>query len=170
VPEQFSQLRAKIYFSCKPDIEVPPNATVLVPRLGIPIYVENKNAKPASLDVSRIEWNRLADGDQLHLDFDVANTGERNIRPTGYLEVHSKDDDFYKVFPFNNGKEPVLPGQKRKWQMNFGPVPLGELTLKLHFDTSFKTSFDAEYRIPLSKEIASTDKNAGASISGERKP
>ena len=149
-PAEFTQLRAMIYFVAHPRLAKGGAAeVVIVPRLGIPAYLENLKARPGTLDVHSVTAKRTgANGDQLELDLDVTNVGERNIRPTGYLRVRAVDGSFDKAFPFNPGSEPVLPAHRRAWKATFGPVPGGGLSLRLRFATSPSTSHESELTIP----------------------
>lgn len=149
-PARFTQLRAMIYFVAHPRVAKKGAAeVVIVPRLGIPAYLENLKARPGTLDVHAVSARRTGDkGDQLELDLDVTNIGERNIRPTGYLRVRAVDGSFDKAFPFNQGSEPVLPGHRRTWKPTFGPVPGGGLSLRLRFETSPSTSHESDLTVP----------------------
>jgi hypothetical protein len=145
-PESFGQLRTQIFFSSTPIVPGAANQVLFVARMGVPLYVENINAKPASLKVHEVKWER-DDARTLILRLQVTNEGERNIRSNGYLQVRSKNGEFAKTFPFNETNEPVLPGQKRDWRIGFGPVPEGELTLDLRFATSPRTMFEEKYQL-----------------------
>ncbi len=148
-PEEFTQLRSQIFFSSTPVVEDAPNQVLFVARMGIPIYVENVKAAPADIRVHELKWERAGDNDErLVLKARVSNEGERNLRPSGFLEVRSKDGEFAQTFPFNEGNEPVLPGQKREWILSFGPVPGGELSLNLRFSTAPRGMFQERYSIP----------------------
>ena len=148
-PEQFTQLRSQIFFSSTPIVESAPNQVLFIARMGIPIYVENAKAVPADIKVHEVKWERAGEsGESLVLKALVSNEGERNIRPTGFLEVRSRDGEFAHTFPFNEGNEPVLPGQKREWTMSFGPVPGGELSLDLRFASGPRAMFQERYTVP----------------------
>lgn len=148
-PAEFTQLRSQIFFSSMPIVESAPNQVLFVARMGIPIYVENVKALPADIKVHELKWERAGEsGERLVLKALVTNEGERNIRPTGFLEVRSKDGEFAQTFPFNEGNEPVLPGQKREWTLTFGPVPGGELSLDLRFATGPRAMFQERYTVP----------------------
>ncbi len=148
-PQDFKQLKAMIYFSSRPEIAESANQVVMIPRMGIPLYIENMKAKPASLKLDEIKWERSGEkSESLLLSLHVKNEGERNIRPTGFLQVRSVDGKFDRVFDFNDGREPVLPGQRRRWAMSFGPVPGGELFVKLRFTNSPRTTIESEHRVP----------------------
>lgn len=145
-PADFQQLREDIFFSSTPAIPKQPNQVLFVPRMGIPLYVENVTAKPAHIRVDSVKWSRSS-GDTLRLALLLVNEGERNIRPKGFVEVRSADGKFNQTFPFNQGNEPLLPGQKRGWPLSFAPVPSGDLSVRLQFETSPRTTFDQQYRV-----------------------
>lgn len=148
-PPEFTQLRTQVFFSSRPVVTEEPNQVVLVARMGIPLYVENLSARPASLKVAELKWERPpGKSDTLDLKMRITNEGERNIRPTGFCEVRSTDGSFVQSFPFNDGREPLLPGQKREWMLSMAPVPAGALTARLRFTDSPRTNFEAEARIP----------------------
>lgn len=146
-PEAFKQLRTQVFFTAVPVVPNSANQVTFVPRLGVPLYVESTAAKPAALHADHIEWKRSPDNQSITLSLSLRNEGERNIRPQGFVEVRSADGKFSKTFPFNEGNEPVLPGQQRAWNRVFGPVPGGDLSIRLRFETSPRTSFDQQYRI-----------------------
>lgn len=147
-PEEFTQLRSQIFFSSTPVVESAPNQVLFIARMGVPIYVENVNAQPAAVKVHEVKWERTGENNEsLVLKTVVTNEGERNIRPAGFLEVRSKDGEFAQTFPFNEGNEPVLPGQKREWTLSFGPVPGGELSLNLRFSIAPRAMFQERYTV-----------------------
>ncbi|MEW6367585.1 MAG: hypothetical protein AB1714_23390 [Acidobacteriota bacterium] len=150
-PKDFTQLRAMLYFVSRPALapQTQGQRVVFVPRMGVPVYLENIDASAARLRVESVQWKRAGEkGETLELTLLVVNEGERNIRPDGYLDVNAKDGSFAKVFPFNEGHEPVLALHTRKWTAQFGPVPGGELSLKLRFATSSRSSHESESVIP----------------------
>ncbi len=150
-PAAFKQLRSQIFFSSKPVVANAPNQVLFVPRMGVPLYVENLAAKPASIKVDRVKWSRSVEKrGMLNLEMLVTNEGERNIRPRGFVEVRSVDGKFSRTFPFNQGNEPLLPAQRRVWSLPFGPVPGGELSIRLRFETSTRTSFDRAFQVTAS--------------------
>jgi P pilus assembly chaperone PapD len=135
-PEEFTHLRGMVYFVTQPDRPAEAGPQVLfVARLGIPFYVESSRARAAELRVDDLSWTR-AEAEQVTLQLDVVNEGERIFRPPGLVEVRSEDGRFRKNFPFNAGQEPVLPGHARRFERSFGPVPEGDLTVRLHLNTS----------------------------------
>ncbi len=149
-PPSFTHLRGMVYFLTRPVLPDGGQAQVTVAsRMGVPLYVEGAAAAPARLKVDSLEWKRSGEaGSRLELALAVTNEGERLLRPTGYLEVRSADGRFQKSFPFNEGKLPVFPGSSRHLTMGFGPVPGGELFLRLRFDDSWRTQFKSESRLP----------------------
>jgi hypothetical protein len=150
MPVEFRQLRSQIFFSSRPVVAKTANQVIFVPRMGVPLYVENLAAKAADLKVDQVKWARSPSDGRLLLNLRVSNDGERNIRPKGFVEVRSSDGKFSKTFPFNEGNEPLLPGQRRDWPLSFGPVPGGELSVRLRFQTSPRGFFDQQYRVPVS--------------------
>ncbi len=148
-PEEFAQLRAMVYLMSRPEAPPGANQVVVVARMGVPIYVENTKAGPAQLTIDELEWVRDEDsGNELQLRLVVRNEGERNIRPNGYVHVRSEDGKYEQTFDFNEGREPVLPGQKRRWVQEFGPVAEGPLQVKLRLETSRRASYEAEATVP----------------------
>lgn len=146
---EFKQLRAMIYFSSRPEVPERANQVLVVARMGVPLYLENRRADPASLRIEELDWRRSGDQlDRLTLDLRTSNAGERNIRPSGYVEVRSRDGKFHRTFPFNEGQEPVLPGQRRRFEMAFGPVPKEDLSVRVRFAVSPRSSYESESWIP----------------------
>lgn len=145
-PASFSQLREQIFFSSVPAVPASANQVVFVPRMGIPLYVENLTTRPADVRVGSVKWTRPSN-DTLLLELDASNQGERNIRPKGFVDVRSPDGKFHRTFPFNQGNEPLLPGQHRNWPLTFTPVPAGDLSVRLRFETSPRTTYDQQYRV-----------------------
>jgi hypothetical protein len=145
-PEEFTQLRAMVFFRSAPIVgEGEGPRVVIVPRLGVPVYLENRKATPGQLTVKRLELKRDGDGgDHIALHLDAENEGERNFRPTGTLEVRSVDGSFRKLYQLNEAREPILPGKLRAWSLRVGPVPGGELSVRLRLATSFKREYTAE--------------------------
>jgi hypothetical protein len=147
-PEEFDQLRAMVFLSSHPEVPPGANQVQVVARLGVPIYVENVKSERAKLRVDELEWDRPEDRpDQLRLRATVVNEGGRNIRPTGFVQVRGTSGKYERTFEFNEGNEPVLPGQKRRWELYFGPVAEEELAVKLRMTTSHRTSYEAEASI-----------------------
>lgn len=136
-PEAFEQLRTMVFLSSRPDVAAGANQVTFVARMGVPIYVENIKALPANLEIDDVRWERVEESpDRIRLSFAVTNVGQRNIRPAGFVHVLSVDRDFEQTFDFNDGREPVLPGQKRRWEQTFGPVANVALEVKLRMTTS----------------------------------
>lgn len=141
-----------VYLSSHPETVPGANQVRVVARMGVPIYIENIKAAPADLKIESLEWDRPAGHpDRVRVRLLVVNQGERNIRPTGYVHVVSMDRRFERTFAFNEGREPVLPGQKRRWEQISGPVPEEELKVKIRFSTSVRQSFDAEASLPAAR-------------------
>lgn len=136
-PEDLTHLRTMVFFRAEPDVERSDSAqVVLVPRLGVPVYVESVDAEPAQLEITSIGLSRAAkQSDRLRLVLDVINTGQRNIRPTGELRVRSAGGEAV-AFPANEGRDSVVPGARRRFVRDYGPVPGGELSVEVVFDVS----------------------------------
>ena len=149
-PEAFTQLRGMVFFEAVPEAAREGGRQVmLTTSMGIPVYIENRQAQPGRLDVRDLQWRRSGErGETVELELDVSNTGERNIRSEGFVEVRSAGGGFYESYVFNPGREAVLPGHRRRWQFRFGPVPGEELFLKLRFDTSSGSAYTAEHTLP----------------------
>ncbi len=148
LPAEFTQRRVMIYFLVRPTTALVANGAgfVIVPRLGVPLYAENITAKPAQLRIDSISWSRADDG-SLHAGLELRNEGERNIRPQGFVLVRSKDGRFLRQFPFNEGREPVLPSQSRQWHVAFGPVPRDDLLVDFRLTISATKTFHQTYAI-----------------------
>lgn len=148
-PADFKQLRTMVMFAGMPQVATSGNQVVFAPRVGVPLYVESTAARPAQLEVSGVRWTRSSETpERLVLSMLLRNSGDRNIRPAGTVQVRSAPDRFNETFQFNEGREPVLPGQKRVWTMTFGPVPGGELSVSLRFATSFRDTFVQDDSVP----------------------
>lgn len=147
-PKEFRQLRTMIMFAGMPEVEAKGNQVVLAPRVGIPLYVESTSARPAFLEVSDVQFTRSAEAkDAIDLSMNIRNAGDRNLRSTGTVRVRSSDARFDHTFEFNEGHEPVLPGQRRKWTMTFRPVSEEALSVSVRFATSFRDTFSGQYRV-----------------------
>lgn len=147
-PPEFGQLRAQLYVTSVPTTVAAGNQVVVAPRMGVPVYLENADAAPPSLEVGAVAWERHPDDPgQILLRLSVKNTGGRNIRPDGFVQVRSPDRSVAN-FDFNQGNEPVLPGQVRQWQFIFGPVSPGALSVSLRFETSPRDQFAASADLP----------------------
>lgn len=149
LPADFDHRRVMLYFLSKPVFEDAGEGsrTIVVPKIGIPVYVESRTASAAVLGVENVEWRRLDDS-RLGLTLTTTNAGQRIIRPPVSLEISSADGSFYEVFNLNGGADPVLPGRHRHWAFAVGPVPGGELSARLNFATSLRDSFVRDYEIP----------------------
>ena len=143
-PAQFTHLRTMVYFVARPTQKPTGRAAVvLVPRIGMPIYLENRQAKAAALQVGDVRWQRDPKGVVLHVP--VTNDGERLYRPGGFVQVKSAGGT--KNFAFNDGGNPVLPGQTREFAMPLTEVGGGELSLQLRVMTSARGVYNRDYRI-----------------------
>ena len=149
-PETFDQLRAFIYFESQPQAEESGGRRVLfVTAMGIPFYVENRKAEHGALTVDDLMWERTGDEQNyLTLKLSATNTGARNFRPGGFLTVRSEDDSFSQTFDINRGRDVVLPGHARDLSWTFGPVPTEALSLKLRFETSFRSRHESDHHLP----------------------
>jgi len=148
-PDDFTHLRSMIYLSSHPEVDAGMNQVLVVARMGVPLYVENIKAASADLTIHELAWDRPEETpDRLRLRLLVTNDGERNIRPKGFVHLRSDDGRFDETFDFNEGREPVLPGQTRLWEQYFGPVPDGQLSARLRFETSPRHTHRADSVIP----------------------
>lgn len=146
LPEEFTHLREMLYFVARPiALEEAPGQTVIVPKVGVPLYVESTESRPARLEVSNDEVVRTENGVRINLE--TKNTGERIIRPPVIVEV-SDDDGFYEVFEPNAGIAPVLPDNVRKWSFDIAPLPRGPLSVRMTFPVSLRDSVVEEYQVP----------------------
>lgn len=147
-PEQFTHLHAMVFFVTRPELpEDQPRQVVFVARMGIPVYVESPQAPETRLQIEDLHWERSDDG-RLELRFDAANEGGRIFRPRGEVEVRSTDGRFREIYPLNAGSEPVLPHHVRRWARSFGPVPEGELSVRMHIETSPRKRYRSSVLIP----------------------
>ena len=133
-PPGFAHLRAMVFLLCRPDpASGGPGGTVVVPRIGVPVYVESTGARPARLEVRDLAAGR-AEG-RLRLSVVLANEGERLIRPSGsVLERPASGRD--EVVRFNRESRPVLPGHHVLWEEDLGPAPEGAAEVVLRLSTS----------------------------------
>lgn len=136
-PADLGHRRAMIFFRSKPEVERSDMAqVVVVPRLGIPVYVESTNAQPAQLEIATLDLERVTlPEDSLRLTLDVTNIGQRNIRPQGELRIRSESGEAV-AFPINEGRDSVVPGAQRRFVQEIGPVPGGELSVEVVFNVS----------------------------------
>lgn len=156
LPQEFGQLREMLYFVARPiKLEPAPGQTVIIPKIGVPVYLHSTRSKPATLEISDDRIVRK-DADTLGLEIFTRNVGDRNIRPPVLVEVTEVGGAFYEVFEPNAGISPVLPGHGRLWNFDLGPVPAGELAVKLTFPTSLRESFVREYRVPAAEQREAT--------------
>ncbi len=149
-PEEFTQLRAFLYFESVPQ---PPDSmqkqVVFATAMGIPVYAENRKAERGALEVHDIQWQRTGESQEyLQLQATVTNVGERNIRPDGLLSVLAEGGAYSEMFTVNPTADVVLPGHRRVLTWQFGPVPPEALALELRLETSMRESYKGNYRIP----------------------
>jgi hypothetical protein len=143
-PQRFTHVRTMVYFVARPvQKQSKRAAAVFVPRIGIPIYLENRHAKPALLRVGDVKWQRDAKGVVLHVP--ITNEGERLYRPGGFIQVRSASGT--KNVAFNESGNPVLPGQNRRFTVPLTEVGGGELSLQVRVTTSPRAVFNREYRV-----------------------
>lgn len=133
-PRGFVHLRAMVFFLCRPGpASSEPGGTVVVPRIGVPVYVESTRARPAHLEARDLAVERTASGVRLSLV--LANGGERLIRPAGSILLRPASGRG-SVLPFNRGHSPVLPGHRVLWEEDLGPAPEGATEVVLRLSTS----------------------------------
>ena len=148
-PEAFDQIRGMVFLASHPEAKPGANQVQVVARMGVPIYIESLEAEPARLVVESLHWERIPERPStLRATLLVANEGGRNIRPAGYVEVRGQSRGKETTFEFNQAGEPVLPGQRRRWVRDFGPVPAGDLAVKFRLDTSHGTTFESDTAVP----------------------
>ena len=147
-PEEFTQLQGIVAFEAVPQVAGSAGKArmVLVPVLGVPFYLENPAARPGTLKVDDLSVTR--DGGNLKLSLRVTNEGQRNIRPTGFVRVRSAEGGFDTSYPFNDGREAVLPGAARVWTLTLGPVPGGALSIGVRFSNAPRTVFEKTLELP----------------------
>ena len=145
-PRDFVHLRAMVFFLCRPGSAAgEPGATVVVPRIGVPVYVESARARPAHLDASGLAVERA--GDRLRLRLVLTNDGERLVRPTGSVLVRpgvGRGD----VLRFNRESHPVLPGHRVLWEEDLGPAPADATEVVLRLSTSAGGERSFAVRLP----------------------
>ena len=136
-PDDLVHRRAMVFFRAEPEVERSETAqVVLVPRLGVPVYVESTGATPARLAIGSLDVLRVSGTeDRVRLVLDVTNTGQRNIRPQGEVRVRSAGGETI-AFPVNEGRDAVVPEARRSFVREYGPVPGGELSVEVVFDVS----------------------------------
>lgn len=148
-PAEFGQMRGMVFLASHPEAPPGANQVQVVARMGVPIYIESLAAQPARLTVEELRWERVPERPHfLRATLTVANEGGRNIRPAGYVEVRGAGRGPEATFDFNEAGEPVLPGQRRRWVRDFGPVPAGDLAVKFRLDTSHGTTFESDTTLP----------------------
>lgn len=141
--------RIMLFFVSRPEVPEGGNRVVMIPRMGIPFYLENGKGRPASVKADEVVWERSGErGELLHLRLTAHNEGDRNLRPGGFVHVRSAEGRFDRSFDFNEGREPILPGHERRWDLSFGPVPSEELLVTLRFATSARETYSSQTRVP----------------------
>ena len=136
-----------LYFTANPaTLPEAPGLTMIVPKIGVPVYVESVDAAPAELQIENLEVKRTGP-DRVRVSLTTTNVGERIIRPPVTVEIAGTDDSFYEVFEPNAGVSPVLPHRARQWSFDLGPVPPGPLEVSLTFSTSRRDAFRETYRV-----------------------
>lgn len=144
-PQSFTHLRAMVLFVSRPvQRSREKSSAVIVPRMGVPLYVESSRARAASLEVEHVEWDRKPR--EVLLRVTVRNRGQRVFRPGGTVQVESRRVPAQTI-PFNDGAAPVMPDHKRTFTIPMTEVGGGELALKLRINTSPLTVFEREYKI-----------------------
>lgn len=152
-PESFTHLRAMIFFSAYPaGPRQSRAAAVMVPRLGIPLYVENRRSKAASLELSNATVERDAAGAPV-LRISLENRGDRLFRPGGSVQVRSSSGT--KSLPFNESSNPVLPGHIRHFELPLAAAGGGESSIRLRLTTSHRTVLNRA--LPAPAEPLSSD-------------
>lgn len=144
-PETFTHLRAMIFFSAYPSgPRQRRSAAVMVPRLGIPMYVESRRSRAASLELSSATVDRNDAGVPV-LRIRLENRGDRLFRPGGSVQVRSSSGT--KSLPFNESSNPVLPGHTRQFELPLAAAGGGELSIRLRLTTSHRTVLNRELRV-----------------------
>jgi hypothetical protein len=156
-PGELTHRRVMVFFRAQPRVERSDTAqVVLVPRLGVPIYVESADADPARLEIATIDVARSDEqADRLRLVLDVTNTGQRNIRPTGEVRVRSADGEAIS-FPVNEGRDSVVPGARRRFVQEYGPVPGGGLSVEVVFDVSPRERHRERLVVPAASPLSAS--------------
>lgn len=132
-PAAFEQLRAMVYFVSRPVAERRGGTSaIVVPRMGIPIYLENDRAEAARLVITR--GAARVENDRLLFDLEIENRGRRNLRPSGAIQIDTEGGP--RFFQFNEGRSPVLPGHARQWTLKLGPLDAPPRSLRFRFERS----------------------------------
>jgi hypothetical protein len=132
-PAAFEQLRAMVYFVSRPVAERRGGTSaIVVPRMGIPIYLENDRAEAASLVITR--GSVRVEDDRLLFDLEIENRGRRNLRPSGAIQIDTEGGP--RFFQFNEGRSPILPGHARQWTLHLGPFDAPPRSLRFRFERS----------------------------------
>lgn len=151
LPQQFDHLRTMIFFVSRPVRKQTGRAvTIVVPRLGIPLYVENRRAKVADVKVEEVVTERsTSDHSMVTVRVKMRNVGQRLIRPGGTIDVEAGPS-----FQFNVGSQPVLPGQTRVFTTPLQGVGGGDLSINVRLTSSVRGIFSGRYRIASSRPSA----------------
>jgi hypothetical protein len=145
-PESFTHLRAMVFFSAYPaGPRQRRSAAVMVPRLGIPMYVESRRSDAASLELASATVENDAAGAPV-LRVSLENRSDRLFRPGGSVQVRSSSGT--KSLPFNESSNPVLPGHTRHFEIPLAAAGGGELSIRLRLTTSHRTVLNRELRVP----------------------
>jgi hypothetical protein len=156
-PDDLVHRRVMVFFKSTPQVErTGPAQVVMVPRLGIPVYVESVTAAAAKLEVASVDVVRLADQeDRLRLSLDVTNVGQRNLRPRGELRVRSTSGEAV-AFPINEGRDSVIPQAQRHFVHEYGPVPGGELSVQVVLDVSPRERHSEQVAVPAASSASAS--------------
>jgi hypothetical protein len=137
VPHAFTHLREMMFFVARPVSKPPGRAVaVFVPRLGVPIYVENRAASAAALVVDDMHLERS--GDSLQLEVLLRNTGQRIVRPGGTIEILDGKRVVASV-EFNQGSAPVLPDNSRRFVTKLPAHGGAESTVSVRVTAGLRT-------------------------------
>ena len=151
LPQQFEHLRTMLFFVSRPVRKQKGSAVaIVVPRLGVPLYVESRRAKAAELKVEEVVTERsTSDESTVSVRVTMRNVGQRLIRPGGTIDVESGPS-----FPFNVGAQPVLPGQTRVFATSLEGVGGGDLSINVRLTSSVRGIFSGRYRVASSRRPA----------------
>lgn len=145
-PPDFKQLGSIIYFTSTPISEQSDEPHVSIgTSMGIGCFIQNPKTEPGRIEVEDLIWSRAEnDPSYIEITATLRNTGERNIRPSGFVRIRSSEGSFGTTFEVNRENTVVLPGTSRKLRRRFGPVPLEALDLKTYLSISSRdtVSFD----------------------------
>lgn len=146
VPHMFTHLREMIFFVARPVSKPSGRAVALfVPRLGVPMYVENRAAAPADLVADEISVERA--GDSLRLDVLLRNRGQRIVRPGGSIDVLDGKRLIASV-DFNEGSAPVLPDNSRRFVTTLPGGGGGQSTVSVRVTAGLRTVVRRDLAVP----------------------